>query len=122
MRHARAGHPTIYLHSNQTMEIEEFNLKGKVIGLFPEIKTENIEVPISKGDRIVLYTDGMIEARNSKDEMFGEELFMGYIRKHSKLKPHDFSKLIMGDVKSWVGGNLSLNKNDDMTLIVIDVK
>jgi serine phosphatase RsbU (regulator of sigma subunit) len=121
MKHAKAGHPSIYIHSSDTDEVKEFNQKGKLLGLFPEIHSETVELSIQKGDRIVLYTDGIIEARNSSDEMFGEELFIGYIKKHNRMKPGDFAKLVMNDVKSWIGNNVS-NHNDDVTLMVIDVK
>ena len=53
--------------------------------------------------------------------MFGDELFVGYIRKHSKMKPGDFAKLVMNDVKSWIGNSTS-NHNDDVTLMIIDIK
>ncbi|MBK8397821.1 MAG: SpoIIE family protein phosphatase [Leptospiraceae bacterium] len=121
MTHAKAGHPPLYIHSAESDDVRELNQKGKLLGLFPEIHTENIELPIQKGDRIVLYTDGIIEARNSNDEMFGDELFVGYIRKHSKMKPGDFAKLVMNDVKSWIGNSTS-NHNDDVTLMIIDIK
>lgn len=121
IKHARAGHPSIYIHSSETDEVKEFNQKGKLLGLFPEIHSETVEFSIQKGDRIVLYTDGIIEARNSSDEMFGDELFIGYIRKHSRMKPADFAKLVMNDVKSWIGNNVT-NHNDDVTLMIIDVK
>ena len=121
MKHAKAGHPSIYIHSSETDEVKEFNQKGKILGLFPEIHTEMVEVPIQKGDRIVLYTDGIIEARNSSEEMFGEELLIGYIRKHNLMKPADFAKLVMNDVKSWIGNTVS-NHSDDVTLMVIDIK
>ena len=121
MTHARAGHPPLYIHSAESDEVKEFSQKGKLLGLFPEIQLETIELPIQKGDRIVLYTDGIIEARNSNDEMFGDELFIGYIRKHSKMKPVDFTKLVMNDVKSWIG-NTPSNHHDDVTLMVIDIK
>ncbi len=121
MKHAKAGHPSIYIHSSDTDEVKEFNQKGKILGLFPEIQTEMVEIPIQKGDRIVLYTDGIIEARNSSEEMFGEELLIGYIRKHNLMKPADFAKLVMNDVKSWIGNTVS-NHSDDVTLMVIDIK
>lgn len=121
MTHAKAGHPSIYIHSSDTDEIREFNQKGKILGQFPEIHTETVEIPIKKGDRIVLYTDGIIEARNANDEMFGEDLLIGYIRKHNLMKPADFAKLVMNDVKSWIGNTIS-NHNDDVTLMIIDVK
>ncbi|HMV42091.1 MAG TPA: SpoIIE family protein phosphatase [Leptospiraceae bacterium] len=121
IKHAKAGHPSIYIHSPETDEVKEFNQKGKIIGLFPEIQTETVEISIQKGDRIILYTDGIIEARNSKEEMFGEELFVGYIRKHNSMKPADFARLVMNDVKSWIGNNASKH-SDDVTLMVVDIK
>ena len=61
IKHARAGHPSIYIHSSETDEVKEFNQKGKLLGLFPEIHSETVEFSIQKGDRIVLYTDGIID-------------------------------------------------------------
>jgi serine phosphatase RsbU (regulator of sigma subunit) len=121
MKHARAGHPSIFLHSSEKMDICDFNLKGKILGAFSEINSETVEIKLNKGDRIVLYTDGIIEARNSRNEMFGEELFIGYIKKHASLRGIDFSRLLINDIKSWVG-NTVMSKNDDITLLVVDIK
>jgi hypothetical protein len=37
------------------------------------------------------------------------------------MKPADFAKLVMNDVKSWIGNTVS-NHSDDVTLMVIDIK
>jgi two-component system, sensor histidine kinase ChiS len=120
MRVVRSGHPTPFHYSTDTNSLNEFNTKGKIIGQFEDTNSEMVEVSISKGDRIVLYTDGVIEARNNRNEMFGEELFKGYIKKHIQLKANDLAKLIMSDVKTWTGNHI--NKTDDITILVIDIK
>lgn len=67
-----AGHePFIYHdgHSGKTKLITESS--GGPLGLFPESRYENFQIPFRRGDMAILFTDGLKEARNRKREEYG---------------------------------------------------
>ena len=47
---------------------------GVIDGYFPEADYSTVDVPFHEGDWLVLYTDGVSEARNASDEEFGEDI------------------------------------------------
>ena len=68
---ARAGHPPPLLLRDGS--IEEFGEPGRAIGVFQELDLEDHYTNLVPGDVLLLYTDGVIEARSSRGEFFGEE-------------------------------------------------
>lgn len=69
---ARGGHPALIL-IRASGKVEKINPKGRVIGVFDDPGLEEESVRLKPGDSVVLYTDGIIEAKNSEGELFGEE-------------------------------------------------
>ena len=49
------------------------------LGVLPTASYEQAQVPLSPGDRLVMYTDGITEARNALDEEFGEERLLSCV-------------------------------------------
>ena len=63
---ASAGHPAPFLNA------AELNLPGALpLGLMPAASYEETTLQLSQGDRLALYTDGMLEARNQSGELYG---------------------------------------------------
>lgn len=58
-----AGHPALILLRSRSTEIKELQPKGAILGAFPKIKCTNELMPIKLGDKILLYTDGILEVR-----------------------------------------------------------
>jgi serine phosphatase RsbU (regulator of sigma subunit) len=54
-------------------KILEFREKGTVLGQFEDIQFKNIHIPLQPDDRIILYTDGIVETFNSAHTLFGFE-------------------------------------------------
>jgi len=114
-----AGHPPLLLQRRGSGgEILSFKPPGTLLGIFPEIVTENAGISLKPGDRIILYSDGLTECLNGK-ETFEDFRFMEAIRKGTDLNAEEFSRSIMQDVIefSFEGGGAT----DDITCIVVDV-
>ena len=71
------------------------------------------------GDRILLYTDAIIETRNRTDELFGEERFHRLIEEKQDLSAADFSDFLLSHLTAWSQQDNGFE--DDLTLIVIDI-
>lgn len=110
-----AGHNPGYLISNN--KIQELNEGGLIIGIMDnELKYDTGCVDLAKEDLIVLYTDGITEARNSADEEYGTDRLLQCIKSNLSSKPEIIVNGILSDVKSFSG---KTEQFDDQTLIVI---
>ncbi|KAA3612005.1 MAG: hypothetical protein D8M58_19860 [Calditrichaeota bacterium] len=119
----RAGHNNPY-YLNAGGEVNELNMKGIGIGLTKDStifknSLEKHELVLNENDKLVLYTDGLIEATrviNNAEEQYGEEKL---IQKLSTYKNKNASFIIndlTSDVEKFFSGQ---PKNDDLTLLVI---
>lgn len=96
----------------------EYTLLDKgctVLGVFEEIPSIEFGVEkIAPGTTIVCYTDGLTELENENDEMYGEDMLIQFIRKHHKLGPEVFNKILYEDVSRFKGNRLF---NDDISVL-----
>jgi predicted ester cyclase len=69
LRYANAGHDLPYLHRNG--EAEELRARGMPLGLMPGMNYEEKEIVLQKGESVLFYSDGLVEAHDTKGEMFG---------------------------------------------------
>ncbi len=118
MRCARAGHFPPLLYRRGTGEIEEIKPRGKPLGWLDNAGIAEIEVALSRGDRLVLYTDGITECFSRRGKMFGIARFKDFIIAHPELPPADFISLLLEELRRYAGSEIF---DDDITLIVLDV-
>lgn len=114
-----AGHPRCIIMDRISENLIELYTKGRIIGAFERLNCTNTIHTLDSSHRIILYTDGIIEALNYSRVMYGENNFIKAIKQTIHLTPREACSYIKNDVLSWVGKDLSLL--DDITLIVIDI-
>ncbi len=110
---SNAGHlPPIVRRADGS--VERFSpAGGSPLGILPGMAFGQEALQLGPGDIVVLYTDGIIEAMNARDELYGYERFEALIRK-SPPEPDALKSAIIGDVNRFTG--LS-PQHDDMTLV-----
>jgi signal transduction histidine kinase/serine phosphatase RsbU (regulator of sigma subunit) len=118
LTYCRAGHNPPLLVKKNDGSITELTTMGRSLGFFPDINIEERETPLEKGDRIIFYTDGLIENRDSSGNMFDLELLMDFIKNNPSLSPAGFCDRLMREVTDFTG---SMEYDDDVTLIVFDI-
>jgi phosphoserine phosphatase RsbU/P len=127
MTYARAGHtPLIYLPAcSGPREVQILTAGGMVLGLnlddgrkFAELLQEQT-LPLVSGDVFVLFTDGISEAMNADEEMFGEERLCELVADHPDLPFDELRERIFRDVRAFAG---EPGPHDDMTLILLKVE
>jgi sigma-B regulation protein RsbU (phosphoserine phosphatase) len=114
--YSNAGHnPPLLLRANG--DVERLSDGGMVLGVFPDTAFEQGELPLSAGDRLLFYTDGITEARNAAGDEYGEERLTAAALA-SRAEPVDAMKdALLADVNTFTSGRFE----DDATLIVIGV-
>lgn len=117
---ANAAHPPLLLLREGSKEIIQILPRGTLLGIKPDAKFQSLEIDFQPKDRLLLYTDGLIEAPNESNEMYDEERLADFLRKNRNLKPSELSEKLMKEIIDWSGGELKLE--DDIMIITIDNK
>ncbi len=108
-----AGHaPPLLFRSGAFTDLGE---AGVLLGRFANATRRATRSELLAGDRIVAFTDGIIEARNSRDEQFGEERLQEIIRRASR-DAATLAETVFAEVHRWRGDDA-----DDLTIVVVDV-
>jgi sigma-B regulation protein RsbU (phosphoserine phosphatase) len=121
LRYSIAGHPPPFLQRKSNQEIIRLTHAGTILGPFPNIVYENEELNLEKGDRLVLYTDGIIETKNKNGEFFGDNHLEALIKTHTHDSPESIANKTIEQVIKWSGRSVTKSLDDDLTLIVADV-
>jgi serine phosphatase RsbU (regulator of sigma subunit) len=118
--YAGAGHPPLLIKFGSG-EIEDLPASGLMLGPFPDAQYESTGRRLAPGDRIMMYTDGVVEAFNTKDEEFGERRLRDLLSAGASLSVEEFADRVLDEVKRWTGIGRNDSLDDDLTVIVIDL-
>ena len=92
---------------------------GLLMGELPGVKYENYEIQLKRGSKLFVYTDGLIEATNSKFEMFGMERTLKALNKDPEATPKE---LISNVTKAVDGFVKQAEQFDDLTMLCLEYK
>jgi sigma-B regulation protein RsbU (phosphoserine phosphatase) len=113
LRYAAAGHPPMLLLRRGTViEVAE---NGLLLAAIDNISYSERTIAIEPGDRLFLYTDGVIEARNLAGELFGDDRMTTALKQSAGSSPADAANAIIATVKRW-----SPSQDDDLTILICD--
>ncbi len=118
--YANAGHPPLILMSRESNEPIMADAQGRAMGWTDDIRCEDRTLPLHEGDRLVIYTDGIIECRNVRGEMFGETMFALCLKEWRDLPGDELSRRLGERLAAW--RKPVEDFEDDITLIVIDLE
>lgn len=120
IKYAGAGHPPLLLWRESSMGITEVLENGLLLGLFPDAPYSVAEVYVEPGDKLVLYTDGILETRSPSKEEFGTDLFKVFLESKHNLKADEFADSLLDELTAWSENRKGDGQEDDITLLVID--
>ncbi len=96
-------------------EVERLTAGGAVLGVFPDGSYGQERIGMERGDRLVLFTDGITEARDESDEEFGEDRLAALARENRACSAPALQARITEAVSAFASGRF----HDDATLIVL---
>ena len=115
--YSNAGHNTIFLaHADNSIDRLENN--GPVVGVVKDLPFQASSHTLRNGDRLVLYTDGVIEARDESAKLYGEDRLTEIIQKNMTSDVKDFTEHVFSDLQAFCGNS---PRSDDIALFAIDI-
>jgi serine phosphatase RsbU (regulator of sigma subunit) len=112
LRYASAGHPTAFLWHEG--DVRRLTPTGPIIGLTLDASFTSKEVPLQSGDLLLLYTDGLAEARNG-EQLFGEDRIAGHLRRDPGADPDILCKTLMEAAEDFA----TIPLTDDTAILAI---
>ena len=114
LTYCNAGHnPPLMIRADG--DSSELSAEGAVLGQFPDWQYRQSELQIESGDRMLLFTDGLVEACSTSDEAFGEENVIRVARENRQCSARDLMETLMRAASEHCGGHFQ----DDASLIVL---
>ena len=120
---ARAGHcPTLY-YDNEAQEVKFFQNKGLGLGILRNSNyykyVEVNKVIFKKGDVLMLYTDGITEAKNTLNEEYGYERLQNLLFENKNKESHEIQSAVISSLFEFCGEQ---PLNDDYTVVILKFK
>ena len=118
LRYINAGHCPALLISERG-EVTKLSEGDVPIGLFPDVRYQEVRVALRKGCTVVVYTDGVTDALNSQGVEFGEERLIRFCESLPKgANAREICTLLSSKVVEWSAG---VEQFDDTTVLVLTV-
>ena len=111
--YAGAGHPPAILVRRASGDVLELAENGFFLGPFRNASYTNAHTPFVPGDRLLLYTDGIIEATFSDGEPFGPVRLREFAAAHGNSEAAAFANALMNTVSIH-------EQEDDLTIVVAE--
>src|SRR5918997_4455173 len=99
LSYANAGHDLPYVRSSGG-DAEALRARGMPLGLMPGMHYEEKEVVLHKGESVLFYSDGLVEAHDPKGEMFGFPRLRALVAEHGE--KHSLGDALLEDLYSFV--------------------
>jgi phosphoserine phosphatase RsbU/P len=113
---ANAGHPPALLHRRDATSLVEHD-HGVMLGVFPDAEYTNTELaPFAPGDRLLLYSDGVLEARDRAGQFFDGDRVARWLTDIEHRSAEQFAEAALSELTQWTGGGFE----DDVTFVIAE--
>jgi sigma-B regulation protein RsbU (phosphoserine phosphatase) len=113
LRYAAAGHPPMLLLRGG--RITEIAQNGLLLAASDQAAYSEVALPLEDGDRLLLYTDGLVEARNAEGSLLGEEALIAAFKATEGLTAEESAGRMIAAAEQW-----AKSQDDDLTVLVCD--
>jgi serine phosphatase RsbU (regulator of sigma subunit) len=113
LHYANAGHELPYYQHNEN--VTELWATGMPLGMMPETSYEEYEITLAPDERLLFYSDGLVEAHNSVSEMFGFPRLKTALEGQRNGEP--LIEGLLGKLKHFTG--IGWEQEDDVTIVTL---
>ncbi len=123
LRYSVAGHPPPIVRRAATGEPLKLSEEaGYLLGFDPQALYKDAGLDLHTGDRVLLYTDGLIEAEDRNGHAFGDVRLREVLARGAGESADAFAAILLKDVRAWSGQRGAVKTfEDDLTFVVVDV-
>jgi sigma-B regulation protein RsbU (phosphoserine phosphatase) len=114
-----ANHQPLLVFRAQTKQIEDFTIKSLPIGVEKKAEYSRLSIPVSSGDIVIMYTDGVLEAMNPNGQQYGRARLSNIISKNASSPAKEIAAKVKSDLQAFIG---NARQHDDQSLLVMKVK
>jgi serine phosphatase RsbU (regulator of sigma subunit) len=112
----QAGHPSpLLVRPDESVEV--LGDGGFPVGMVPVASYETLETDFGPGDRLIVYSDGLVEAENAEGEQFSEARLRGFVQEQARNATPIILEGLDGALRNWRG---SETLTDDLSVLMLD--
>ncbi len=114
------GHPNQYIYHVHDSKVRKLGSHTTFVGISLEEDEGRYEEELSfeRGDRILLFTDGVIETTNAEDESFGETKLMDFLKRNHEVSHEELNQRLIEELNRFKQGNFK----DDIFILNLKTK
>ena len=116
LQYVNCGHPAPILLCQEGKKQERLTIGGPILGILDGVPYTKGEHYLKDGDVLVLFSDGVTEATNQKDEMFEEERLLEALSRTSELEASAVINLVLNTVDSFTA---QCEQADDISVVIV---
>lgn len=118
LEYCNAGHNPIVVVDNEHRSRFLDTIPYLAAGLFKDFPYQMQTTQLSKGNRLILYTDGVTEAEDASKQFYGDDRLLSWARSVETNGEESYTESLLTDVKSFVKDN---EQNDDITIMTVEI-
>ena len=112
-----AGHNPAYLFRSATGRIEKLMSENQFLGMFDWASYQSGAFRLDKGDILVVYSDGLPDAQNQQEQMFGEKRLLDVIRQEAPSGSQALERRFLAAIGEFTEG---MPQTDDITFVIVE--
>ena len=113
----QAGHPHPLHWDRATGRIERIGTGGFAVGMLPGLDYETVSFDIRLGDRLFVYSDGIVECANPSGELYSLERLESFLTEHAHCRTQELMTAVTGELHGW---RQSDQFDDDISLLILE--
>jgi len=115
--YSNGAHHPLYILRGETQKYRMFDTDGLPLGIDIKASFGHKKIRVRPNDYLVLFTDGLPEARNTEGEELGTDRLLKFIARHADRNPKELARRVKDYIEDFTSGT----KHDDQTFVTLKV-